>query len=796
MSDPAKANDGDASHSGEQRLYEALRVYFQANDPAQRERLLAEHPDLESELAPLVQSEVVVTPEDQLAAAVPPAALAEPAPGARIGDFRLLRRLGEGGMGVVFEAEQVSLRRRVALKVLLGGSSANARRRARFRREAEAGGRVQHKNIVAVYTVGEENGVPFIAQELIDEGRSLADWIEERLATVGKAGHDPEWERRIAEFFSQAALAVQAAHDAGVLHRDLKPRNLLVTPEGEPKIADFGLALMRASLEISQSGDQIGTPHYMSPEQIDPALGEVDERSDVFSLGAALYEALTLGKPFPGEAQPAIFQAILSDIPVDPVGEQPRLSRDLAAICQKALERRPVKRYATTRAFAEDLERFLDGAPTTARPSGFVDDLLRTVKRYRLVLAASLAIVIALGFVIRSQREIDRTQQLKEVAFRSSLSIQRRSLLDPDTLRSELRFGRERDAALELVRSNLDAEPKFAADMLELIAFAAIVRERSAEDRATAIDCLEDAAQRLDSIDRVRGGLCALRSARLAEHAGARDTARQTRKQWISRLSRDGREEARSLGRVMGALEHLADWYQGRFQDPAAARATLANEAGALVALESSTRVSWVAREIAAEIHFILGGFSTAAELLSTVRKERMKPEAVSGEEDLFSTLDAFDDLSLRAVALVRSGDVATADHVIDWCISERERKFVDGSASTVRDRLRSAEVELAKGNRTVLAQVVEPILVHLDGLGRRLSEDAIEASRLLAEIRMVAADGATQQNRSYQLGLAVEDLERAIATARAVRGEQHPDVTALSAKLTQLRVLAEKEPN
>lgn len=796
MSDPAKEKPGDTSHSGEERLYEALRVYFQANDPAQREKLLAEHPELESELAPLVQSDVPITPEDQLVAAPPPAALVEPAPGTRIGDFRLLRRLGEGGMGVVFEAEQVSLRRRVALKVLLGGGSATARRRARFRREAEAGGRVQHKNIVAVYTVGEENGVPFIAQELIDEGRSLADWIEERIATVGKAAHDPEWERRIAEFFAQAALAVQAAHDAGVLHRDLKPRNLLVTPEGEPKIADFGLALMRASLEISQSGDQIGTPHYMSPEQIDPALGEVDERSDVFSLGAALFEALTLSKPFPGEAQPAIFQAILSDIPVDPLREQPKLARDLAAICQKALERRPVRRYATMRAFAEDLERFLDGAPTTARPAGLVDNLLRTAKRYRLAIAASLAIAVALGFVIRSQREIDRTQQLKEVAFRSSLSIQRRSLLDPDTLRSEVRFGRERDAALELVRGNLDAEPKFAADLLELVAFAAIVRERSAEDRAMAIDCLEDAAQRLDPIDRVRGGLCALRSARLAEHAGARDTARQTRKLWIARLSRDGREEARSLGRVVAAMEHLADWYQGRFQDAATQRSILATDSHELLALRSSTRVSWVAREIVAEIEIVLGGHSTAAELLSAVRKERMKPELASGDEDLFSTLDAFDELSLRAVALVRSGDVATADHVIDWCISERERKFVDGSANSVRDRLRSAEVELAKGNRTTLAEIVESNLEELDRLGRRLSEDAIAGAQLLAEIRMVAADGATQQNRSYQLGLAVDDLERAIATARAVRGEQHPDVTALSVRLMQLRALAEKEPN
>ncbi|MHC5209802.1 MAG: serine/threonine-protein kinase [Planctomycetota bacterium] len=214
-----------------------------------------------------------------------PADSDEEAAGRELGDYRLIRRLGAGGMGTVWEAEQVSLGRRVALKLLAPQLSLSEDTVARFHREAVAGGRLNHSGIVVVHEVGEVDGAHFITQELVPGGFTLDDFLR------GVAERDelpPGYYRAVAELFAKVADALQAAHEAGVIHRDVKPGNILIDEDDEPKVADFGLAQVNDDLVRSRTLELAGTPFYMSPEQaMSKAMG-LDARTDVFSLGATL----------------------------------------------------------------------------------------------------------------------------------------------------------------------------------------------------------------------------------------------------------------------------------------------------------------------------------------------------------------------------------------------------------------------------------------------------------------------------------------------------------------------------
>ncbi|MFH1998857.1 MAG: protein kinase, partial [Planctomycetota bacterium] len=328
-----------------------------------------------------------------------------------LGEFTLLREIGRGGMGVVYEAEQASLRRRVALKVLPRHLTLARGAIRKFRREAEAGGRQNHPGIVTTYALGEEDGIHFIAQELVEGSDTLAARIE----SLRKGGQVPlGYFREAATLVARVAEAIEHAHASGVIHRDIKPSNILITRQGDPKVSDFGLAKVEDALALSRTGDFSGTPYYMSPEQAASRRIGIDHRTDIFSLGVTLYEMLTLARPFDGETTQDVLKKILLDEPRDPRKVNPRLPNDLAVICLKAMEKKPEERYATMADFAGDLRRFLNGETILARPVGMVTKLRKRVQRNPALSGAVLVAGLSLLVLLVILPEMIRLQKSDE----------------------------------------------------------------------------------------------------------------------------------------------------------------------------------------------------------------------------------------------------------------------------------------------------------------------------------------------------------------------------------------------
>ena len=279
-----------------------------------------------------------------------------------VAGYDILQRLGEGGMGVVYKARHLGLNRLVALKMIRGGSQARADHFSRFRIEAEAVARLRHPNILQIYDIGEADGLPFVALELLDGGS-----LDERLAGTPQPG------RPAAELMVTLARAVHVAHECGIVHRDLKPSNVLYTSDGVPKITDFGLAKRIDSDDgQTQSGQIMGSPSYMAPEQARGDSRDVGPAADVYSLGAILYEMLTGRPPFKGETPMETVRQVIDDDPVTPSRLVPRVAADLETICLKCLHKEPARRYESAQALADDLTRYLarraDQGPTDTRP--------------------------------------------------------------------------------------------------------------------------------------------------------------------------------------------------------------------------------------------------------------------------------------------------------------------------------------------------------------------------------------------------------------------------------------------
>jgi len=355
----------------------------------------------------------------------------EPA-GARLGDFALVRPIGRGGMGVVFEARQISLQRRVAVKVLPLAASLDPVLLGRFQIEARAAAGLHHTNIVPVFSVGRERGVHYYAMQYI-EGRSLAEEIQEArgdapaTSTIGddrlddlpatepdgepdgsmrrsdpsppRRRADPADYRRVAELGVQAADALDHAHRAGIVHRDVKPSNLMVDANGTLWIADFGLARLEADVGLTLVGELLGTLRYMSPEQSSGDPDSVDARTDIYSLGATLYELLTLHSPREARGRDALLAEIAAADPRPPRAIDRRVPRDLETIVLKAMGREPAIRYQTAGAMADDLRRFLDGRPILARRPSPLARALKWARR-RKALAASAVLTALLAAAV------------------------------------------------------------------------------------------------------------------------------------------------------------------------------------------------------------------------------------------------------------------------------------------------------------------------------------------------------------------------------------------------------------
>jgi serine/threonine-protein kinase len=324
-------------------------------------------------------------------------------------DYEVLEVLGSGGMGVVWKARQKSLPRLVALKRLRAGVSLRDELLRRFRREAEAIARLQHPNIVHIHEVGEEDGEPYLALEYV-AGSSLAQKL-----TAG-----PLPAAAAAALVETLARAIHFAHEHAILHRDLKPGNVLLADDGTPKVTDFGLAKVLQAEETADtcSGAILGTPSYMAPEQ---ARGEaaITAAADVYALGAILYETLTGRPPFRGPTALDTLAQVRERDPVPPRALQPKVPADLQTVCLKCLEKEPRRRYATAAELADDLRRFGAGEAIRARPVGRVERLLKWLRRKpSRALVLGLLVLTAAGIIggtfyhnYRLRREVIRAEE-------------------------------------------------------------------------------------------------------------------------------------------------------------------------------------------------------------------------------------------------------------------------------------------------------------------------------------------------------------------------------------------------
>ena len=321
----------------------------------------------------------------------PPDASAPSAIGgpASVRGYEILREVGRGGMGVVYQARHVQLDRVVALKMILAGGHAGEAELARFKTEAQAVARLQHPNIVQIFEVGEHDGLPFFSLEFCAGGS-----LDKKLKGT------PVSPRRSAQIVETLARAMHAAHEAGVVHRDLKPANVLVAAEGVLKVTDFGLAKKMSDPGQTRSGAVMGTPSYMAPEQAGGKTKEVGPAADMYALGAILYELLTGRPPFKGPNALDTLVQVLSNDAVPPRQLQPKTPRDLETICLKCLEKQAARRYATAAELADDLGRWQRGEPVRARPPSLGYVLGKQVRRHWTPLVAAAGVLLLLAAVV------------------------------------------------------------------------------------------------------------------------------------------------------------------------------------------------------------------------------------------------------------------------------------------------------------------------------------------------------------------------------------------------------------
>jgi serine/threonine protein kinase/Tfp pilus assembly protein PilF len=462
----------DLNADDQQRLASILEQYlieFEKGLPVDQEQLIARHADLATPLRAYLKSIHLLheaaggVAAEGAAAELPLEATSTESPAlGLLGDFRIGQEIGRGGMGVVYEAHQISLDRQVAIKVLPFVAVLDQKQIARFKNEAQAAAQLHHPHIVPVFSVGCERGVHYYAMQMI-EGQSLAEVIEEMRAVKGEGrraesrgqraessnllparspqppvsksqilnpksqidtavalstqreSDSPGFFRTVARLGIEAAEALQHAHEQGVIHRDVKPSNLMIDLAGKLWITDFGLARVSSDSSLTVTGDVLGTARYMSPEQAAGRTALVDERADIYSLGVTLYEALTLQHAFDGEGREQILRKIAGVEPLAPRRINPAIPRDLETIVLTACAKERQHRYETAGELADDLKRFLAGEPTRARRATLLDRSTRWARRHRRTVATAvlLLVVVSVGSIVSTvmlSGEQQRTQ--------------------------------------------------------------------------------------------------------------------------------------------------------------------------------------------------------------------------------------------------------------------------------------------------------------------------------------------------------------------------------------------------
>ncbi|MGE3776616.1 MAG: protein kinase [Pirellulaceae bacterium] len=787
-----------------EKILDGYMTALERSEPLDEQVLLDEHPDLAPRLRFYFRS---LQDLHQVASAFHRPGHADDSGGSvepasesprRMGDFELLREIGRGGMGIVYEARQISLARRVALKVLPFSAVLEARQIARFRNEAQAAAQLQHENIVPVYAIGVEQGIHYYAMQLIEgtplnrlldnlrqpapadryralgfEDRSWGSKVatgDETAAHLSQGGkildptvprgslvclgraRDPRYFLAVAAMGVQIARALHAAHELGVIHRDIKPSNVLLDSDDKVWVTDFGLARIATDCSLTRTGDVVGTMQYMSPEQARGQSALVDQRSDIYSLGATLYELLTWHAPgAAGAGGPEPVRVRL---------RRPGIPRDLETVIHKALATARDERYVTAQELAEDLQCVLDGKPTKARPAGLTERAVKWARRHhRSALALAVAGILALGGLVASvwrinheklraeenyerstqyfheaQEAVDQlgarlAERLAEVPAASEV---RRDLLH-ETLRYYERFAAhaEHDPALQLELATTYSKVATLTEQL-----GSTVAALAAQQRAIAL---------FERLDRGTG-----------EDVRCMSRLAQSYNNYGLGLQRAGRtsEALQAFGKAIHIQESLA----ARFAESAEYRSDLARTYSNLGLLRADTGHVAEAQAAFAE------AIARQEQLVS------LYPQAAEYRRELAATLN-------NSASLLAPGQLSQA---IDYCrrAGEHQRIAAELEPANLRHQ---ADAALTCNNLGAL-------------LARTGTHDEAEAS--YEDAIRIQKDLVRQEpaGKSYRHDLAV--THNNLATARTRAGQLPAAEQAARAALDWQQPLIEQDPD
>ncbi|MDP6408549.1 MAG: tetratricopeptide repeat protein [Planctomycetota bacterium] len=691
--------------------------------------------------------------------------------GRTVGDFVLVRLLGRGGMGEVWEAEEQSLRRKVALKLLLPGR-VSEKAIDFFAREARAGGKLTHPGIVAVHGSGEIDGVHWIAMDLVEDGASLADFLEE---VRGEAELPKDYYGQVADLMAKVADAMEVAHGAGVIHRDLKPANILISPDDTPKVGDFGLARVESEHGLSQTGDFAGTYYYMSPEQVMAKRMGIDHRTDVFSLGVVLYELLSLQRPFEGDTTHQIAQKVVMVDPADPRTLRSRVPDDLAVICAKTIEKNPDHRYSTMTELAADIRRHMAHEPILARPPTLV---VRTTKWVRRNPTKSVAGALASVALVAISTLAWQLSQEKEKLAETNQQLQTK------TEEAEHNADLATDRADELVVTNeeLRVQRQEAEDARVEAASERDKARRRAEElgQVTAFQ-----AGQLGGVDSVEMGL-AIRARVLAEarSAGERagrgevdlDEERAVLKELLAGADFTGLALAVLEAEVFGEALRELEGFENQplvqavlLQSVAATMKDLGLLAGAL---EPQERALEIRRELLGEEHIdTLESTKTLGTLLSAmgrfehaegVLRELLETERrVLGDEHLATLIT----LNALGGVLHMTGELDAAEALFGE-VEEVGRRTLGAEHVTTLNAINNLGILHHEGDRLDAA---EPLYREALEISRRVSGD--HGGDTLSSLNNLASLLAARGELDEALPL----LNEVVAGQRRLLGDDHP---------------------
>ncbi len=415
-------------------------------------------------LRSVFDSEMPTLSDSSAGTADPLASVQAPDGRLRIGNYQILQEIGRGGMGVVYRARQANLSRIVALKMILAGEHAGLRERARLRNEAQAAAQLMHPNVVQIFEIGEHEGLPFLAMEYVAGGN-----LTRTLRAMPQAFR---WSARLTETM---ARAIHVAHQRGIVHRDLNPSNILIALDGTPKISDFGLAKFLVDDKgLSLSGVFLGTPSYMAPEQVSGNGQTIGPVTDVYALGALLYEMLTGAAPFRGFTPMETLCQVMEAELVPPSRLRHGVPEDLETICLKCLDRDPARRYSSAEDLAEDLRRYQENQPIRARRTSKFRQAHQWTRRQpmaaRLLGLCFLLLLTLLGVVIAYSLYVTEQNRLSERAWSQAIKLNNEIAIEREKFKNEASTARRRtyDAQLFQVKQSIESgQIELAQELLQ-----------------------------------------------------------------------------------------------------------------------------------------------------------------------------------------------------------------------------------------------------------------------------------------------------------------------------------------